>query len=232
MTTAPEAASKKRRGGKRAAATDGATTDAPMALPETRSRRRPGVIAIGVALVIVGALGSWFYISNARHTEAVFVTSTDITRGEKIEQTDLATIELAASQKTDAIPADQASEILGKTATVDLPAGSLLTPGAFSNRIEVADDQSIVGFTLSGTQMPSTPLSAGDSIRIVETPVAQGDPPAETPKTFPATVFTVNQNLDKGVWVVNVIVPKSDAAALAARAATGRVALILDGGGE
>lgn len=227
-TTAPETDNKKRRGSKKA----DTSAEATPGLPPTRSRRRPGVIAAGAALVIVGALGSWFYISNARHTETVFVTSTDITRGEKIEQGDLTTIELAAGQKTDAIPVDQSGDILGKTATVDLPAGSLLTPGAFNVRIEVGEDQSVVGFTLSGPQMPSTPLTAGDSIRIVETPVAQGDPPAETPKTFPATVFTVNQDVDKGVWVVNVIVPKDEAAALAARATTGRVALILDGGGE
>lgn len=228
MTTATDDETKKRRGFKKAEP----KPEGGAVLPPTRSRRRPGVIAAGLALVVVGALGSWYYISNARHTEQVYVTSTDVARGEKISQTDLKTIELAAGQKTDAIPADQVSSVLGKTATVDLPAGSLLTPGAFSSKVEVGADQSIVGFTLSGPQMPSTPLSAGDHIRIVDTPVSQGEPPAETPKSFPATVFTLTQNAEKGLWVVNVIVPKADAAALAARAVTGRVALVLDGGGN
>jgi hypothetical protein len=48
--------------------------------------------------------------------------------------------------------------------------------------------------------MPSYPLAAGDQVRIVDTPVAQGDPPADTPQTFPATVFSVVRDADNQQW--------------------------------
>ena len=198
--------------------------------PPMRSRRRPAVIAAGVALVIVGALGSWWYASSARVTTTVFVTSGEITRGETIESQDLTTLELDGRQNTDAYTVEQSTDVIGKIATVDLPAGSLITPRVLGSTLAIEDGQSLVGFTLTGAQMPSYPLAAGDQVRIVDTPVAQGDPPAYTPQTFPATVFSVVRDADNQQWVVNVIVPRAQAADLAARAATGRVALVLDGG--
>ncbi|KTR75068.1 hypothetical protein NS234_16905 [Microbacterium oxydans] len=187
-------------------------------------------MAAGVALVIVGALGSWWYASSARVTTTVFVTSGGITRGETIESQDLTTLELDGRQNTDAYTVEQSTDVIGKIATVDLPAGSLITPRVLGSTLAIEDGQSLVGFTLTGAQMPSYPLAAGDQVRIVDTPVAQGDPPADTPQTFPATVFSVVRDADNQQWVVNVIVPRAQAADLAARAATGRVALVLDGG--
>lgn len=199
-------------------------------LPPTRARRRPAVIAAGVALVIVGALGSWWYASSARETTTVFVTSEEVTRGETIENQDLTTIELDGRQSIDAYTVEQSADVVGKIATVDLPAGSLITPRVVGDALAIESGQSLVGFTLTGAQLPSYPLSAGDQVRIVDTPVSQGDPPVDTPAAFPATVFSVTRDADNSQWVVNVIVPEAQAADLAARAATGRVALVLDGG--
>ena len=50
--------------------------------------------------------------------------------------------------------------------------------------------------------------------------VTPGDPDAE--------VVEVNYDSESGVLVVDVLVPHADATVLAARAATGNVALILD----
>lgn len=216
----------------KAAAKDQKKAEQAGGLPPTRSRRRPAVIAAGIALVIVGSLGAWYYATSARQTQAVFVTAVDIARGETIETSDLKTIDLDGRQPTDAIPVDRVDEVIGQVATVDLPEGSLLTPRTFDSTLAIGSGESLVGFTLTGAQMPSYPLSAGDTVRIVDTPVAQGDPPVETPDSFAATVFTVTRNADAGQWVVNVIVPKGQAADLAARAATGRVALVLDGGDQ
>ena len=90
--------------------------------------------------------------------------------------------------------------------------------------------KSIVGVALTSAQMPSQPLAAGDSVRLVDTPVPQGDPPQQTPQTFTAKVFAVRYDDKNARWIVDLVVTKDKAADIAARAATGRVALILDSG--
>jgi hypothetical protein len=76
--------------------------------------------------------------------------------------------------------------------------------------------------------MPSEPLYSGDSVRIVTTPGDQGEITNEDPVTVEAVVVGVSRVEETGETVVDVSVPEADAADLAARAATGRVALVLD----
>lgn len=205
----------------------------PAALqPPTKSRRRPAVIAAGIALAIVGGLGSWYYASSVGNTTTVLTTKDTVNRGEEITTDDLATIEIAGGQGTTAFTAAQASDVVGMTATVDLPGGSLLTAENVGNAIAIENGQSIVGVALTVAQMPSYSLAAGDSIRLVDTPVAQGDPPATTPKSFEATVFTTRYEESTSQWIIDLVVSEDQAADIAARAATGRIALILDTAGE
>jgi hypothetical protein len=69
---------------------------------------------------------------------------------------------------------------------------------------------------------------SGDPVRIVDTPVTQGDPPSSKPASIAATIVAVQFDDVSGNTLVAVSVEKFKAAGLAARAATGRVALVLD----
>lgn len=197
-------------------------------LPPTKSRRRPAIIAAGVALAIVGGLASWYYASSVGNTVTVLVTVDAVTRGETIESADLTTIQIAGGQNTNTFTAAQSTDVIGQIATVDLPSGTLLTTENIGAGLAVKSGESIVGVALSPAQMPSYPLAAGDEVRIVDTPIAQGEPPASTPNTFKATVFTTKFDEASAQWIVDLVVPTSQAADIAARAATGRIALILD----
>ncbi|MFC5928621.1 hypothetical protein D6T64_21630 [Cryobacterium melibiosiphilum] len=196
--------------------------------PPTKSRRRPAVIAAGVALAIVGGLGSWFYASTVGDTVTVLTTSADIARGATITSENLTTLQIAGGQDTTAVAAEQAASVIGETATVDLPTGTMITSDNVGAGIAVETGQSIVGVALSVAQLPSYPLAAGDQVRLVDTPVSQGDPPASSPESFEATVFTTRFDEGSSTWIVDLVVPQSQAADIAARGATGRVALILD----
>jgi hypothetical protein len=57
-------------------------------------------------------------------------------------------------------------------------------------------------------------------------------PPLETPTAVPATVAGGTVVPETGEVVVDVRVPQSQAAGLVAAAATGRVALVLDGAAD
>jgi len=92
-----------------------------------------------------------------------------------------------------------------------------------------AKGMSVVGVSLPPALMPAVQLHSGDQVRIVATPGAQGDVATGTsPKSIEATVVGVRGTGDTGQIVVDVSVPHDQAAELAARAATGKVALVLD----
>ncbi|MGO2112755.1 MAG: SAF domain-containing protein, partial [Pseudoclavibacter sp.] len=114
-------------------------------------------------------------------------------------------------------------------AAVDLAAGSLLTTSSMQAALPLDPGTSIVGIAVSTAQVPATGLRAGDRVRLVSTPVAQGEPPTEPPPTIDAVVFATRPDDRTGGLVVDVVVPDSIAAEVAARAATGRLAIVLDG---
>jgi len=190
------------------------------------------MIALGITIVLIGALATWYVTTTTSQTVSVLTIKSDVQRGEAITQDDLTTIAIAGGQSTDAYTASQASTVVGQVAAVDLPAGSLVTSGNVLDTLPVPEGSSIVGIALTSSQLPAYPLAAGDAVRLVDTPVAQGEPPTEDPKTFTATVFTTTYDETNQVWIIDVVVPTREAASIAARAATQRVSIVLDGVGE
>lgn len=186
------------------------------------------LVAAGAALVVVAGLASYVGFTNLGNTVEVLVTSAAVSRGEVVEAADLTTLQLSGGQTSPAITVDRTAEVVGQVATVDLPAGSLVTTETIAATVPVEAGSSVVGLSLTPAQLPSTPLTPGDRIRIVSTPVAQGEPPAEPPLTIEAVVFTTRQDDRTGTTIVDVVVPETIAADVAARAATGRVSIVLD----
>lgn len=231
MTTAVQETTGRRKASKAPKVTDSRTTSRGPGGTPAKTRRRPALIGLGIALAILGGLTSWYLASQAGHTVAVLETKTDIARGTTISATDLTTLEVAGGQNVSAFTADQAKQVIGQVATVDLPTGSLVTKSNVGEGLAITAGKSIVGVALGAAQMPTYPLAAGDTIRIVDTPVAQGEPPATTPQAFKATVFTTKYVEKTNQWIVDLIVPTGQAADIAARAATGRIALVVDADG-
>ena len=228
MTTTETTTEATRRRGRGAETATGTQPSAAPVLPPTKTRRRPMLIAAGIAIAIIGGLGSYYLYTAGSSTVTVLVTSTDIARGAELTTNALTTIEIAGGQNTTAYRASQSTDVIGDVALVDLPAGTLLTTSNVGDGLPIADGQSIVGVALTPQQMPSYPLAAGDRVRLVDTPIAQGDPPATTPQTFRATIFTTRYDAENRVYIVDLVVPSGQAADIAARAATGRVALVVD----
>lgn len=222
MTTTEATPTKRSRKPEPAAATSGAT------LAPTKSRRRPMLIALGAALAILGMLAGATIINSLSNTQTVLVTSAPVQRGETIQAEQLSTLEIIGGQDSAAIPASDAGTVIGQVATVDLPAGSLITSGNVGATAGLPEGESIVGIEAAPAQMPTTPLRAGDPVRIVDTPIAQGEPPAAAPAAIPATVHSTRFDEQTGHTIVDVTVPTGEAAMLASHVATQRFAIILD----
>ncbi|MEA5457293.1 SAF domain-containing protein [Sinomonas sp. JGH33] len=196
----------------------------------TRSKARPPVIAAGIVLVVVFALLFVWILNAQTHTRQVFTAAGDLPRGHVITTSDLATVDIPEGQPIKSVATTDQGALVGKTVVKDVVGGAIIAPEQVSGGSGLSDSQSIVGLNLTASQIPSYPLAAGDRVRLIGTPGNGQDVPAKDPDAISATVVSTSPSADRNTTLVAVQVPRTQAALLAARAATGRVALILDGG--
>lgn len=190
-----------------------------------RLRRRPLLIVLAVAMVAVGALVG-VSLWNASLTGAdVVVVRVAVGRGEVIEAADLGTARVGVDPALRTVPASALQGLVGQRALSDLAAGALLTPDQVGTVVVPGQGETLVGVPISPGLMPTGGLQAGDRVRLVQTPGQSGEV-AGVPVTIPATVVSVTPGDTQ--TVVNVVVSTDRAAELAARAGTGRVALVVD----
>ena len=100
-----------------------------------------------------------------------------------------------------------------------------MTPGQVADVVVPPAGESMVGVPVAAGLMPAEGLRPGDSVRLVQTPGQSGEV-SGAPVTISATVLSVSPGDTQ--TVVDVLVSSDRAAELAARAATGRVAIVLD----
>lgn len=201
----------------------------PPAPARLKERRRPLLIASMVALVCLGGSVSAYAYLSTSETENVVAVREPVARGEVIGAEDLMTVRVGLDPALDPLSASELDDLVGQRAAVDLSAGSLVTAGSITDEVIPAAGQSIVGVSLTSAMMPSESIYAGDSVRIVSTPGEAGEiRKGTTPVTIEATVVGVRGVAETGETVVDVAVDESEAADLASRAATRKVALVLD----
>jgi hypothetical protein len=194
-----------------------------------RLRRSPALVAASVAAICLGALlAVWAYTATSTAQDVLAARNT-VHRGELITRDDLMTARIGVDPALKPLPASAADSVVGKRAAMDLAAGGLVTGEDVTSAVVPAKGMSVVGVSLPPALMPAVPLQSGDQVRIVATPGQQGDVAAgTTPQSIVSTVVGVRAAGDNGQSVVDVSVPFEQAAELAARAATGKVALVLD----
>jgi hypothetical protein len=194
--------------------------------PSKLARKKPALIALCIALALVGGLITYFGLTS-NGQKPVLVVKTDIQRGAIINAGDLTTINIATDAGNGAVSADKSSTVIGKTATVDLPKGSLVLSNNIGSGLGIKADTSVVGVALSSAQTPARPLQAGDRVRIIRTPT-QGATIDEKTVPVPGTVDSTKFDTVKGLTVVDVVVAQNDAANVVAWSAAGNAGLILD----
>jgi hypothetical protein len=196
--------------------------------PPPKLRRRPVLIVASVAAVCLGALlGVWAYTSVTSAQEVLAVRTT-VPRGALISREDLVTVRIGVDPALNPIPAAQQDSVVGQRAALDLPAGGLVTHGSIAATVVPAQDMSVVGVAVPAALLPGEPLRSGDQVRVVATPGQQGEVTDGDQRSITATVVGVYPDADNGQTVVSVQLPYDQAAELAARAATGKVAVVLD----
>lgn len=213
----------------------GSATPAPES-PETtlvappKLRRRPILVAAGVAVVCLGALLGMLAYTSASSAQEVLAVRDTVHRGDVIQRSDLMTVRVGVDPGLKPMSGNDLGEVVGKRAAYDMAAGGLVTSSSVTSGLVPHAGQSVVGIGVNSGQLPGVALEPGDRVRVIATPGDQGDgkPVKGTPTETVATVVDVRSGGSNGQHVVDVSVPDSEAAGLAAQASTGKVAVVLD----
>jgi SAF domain len=211
-----------------APATAIASSQASAGLGPVKAKRRPVLIIASLAALLMAALGGvWLWTSATSSAEVVVAKST-VPRGALIAAGDLTVARVSLDPTVASIPASQMSTVVGRRAALDIAAGGLLTPADIASQTVPAKGETVVGLSLANGMLPAIALQAGDQVRVVQTPGAQGQVGDAPPVTISATVVAVTRSPDGQSALVDLLVSADAAPDLAARAATGKVAVVLD----
>lgn len=198
------------------------------ATSRTKVRRRPVFLAAGIALVVVFVIGAVALVNGMRQVTNVLVVSQDIAQGQQITSQDLTTKQVNADAGIASVAVEDKATVVGQVAAVPIPSGTVLNPNAVTSAVIPTKGLTLVGVTVSYAKLPAEPLRAGDMVRIVDTPRDQDDSPVQGPITSKAQVVSTTLIEATQETTVDVLVQADEASWVSARAATRRVAIVLD----
>jgi hypothetical protein len=206
---------------------------APGRLRGLPRRRRPAMLALAAAMAGAGVLVSATVYRQASHSEPVVVVTAPVPPGAVITAADLATADVRVPAGVHVIPGSQLARVSGDVAAVGLRPGTLLAPADLTTSLPPGPGQDLVAIAVKPEALPASGLAAGDHVLIVATPGDQGQAgtsslPASLPSPVAGVVEAVSTVTDQqGFDVVDVLVAKAVAVAVAGQASTGQVALVV-----
>lgn len=206
-------------------------TAGPIAAPRVVNQRRirTGSLALATMLLALGAALSGLALVSVSRTNSYLAVAQAVPQGAQITAADLRSVELRVSSGLSAIPARSINLVIGKRAAVALVPGSLLVPGALTDKELIGPGQAQIGLGIKAVNLPALALHPGDQVLVVSTATAAGGDATEAtaPQQFPATVVDAYGQPGEGTVVLHLAVAVELAPAIAKLAATGDVALVL-----
>jgi hypothetical protein len=183
----------------------------PDDLDEERQRvRRLPEMAIGIALIVAGGIGSVLLYQSASDTETIVGVARSLRRGHILQRTDLTGIEVPGEVGTVFVGADEAMSLVGKVILIDITSGTPLTANMFTNQAVLESGDVLTAVALRPGQFPPG-LAVGDRVSVALLPdvtVAQATPPLifdgevsvwsikQPDGDFAEAIVTLRSNLD------------------------------------
>lgn len=222
-------------------ATDGRPDGQPVRAPDTLRVEPPGGqarrlrwshLALGLAVLLAGALVGQALLSRVGDREPVLALSEPLERGETLTAAHLEVVGVGTDAPLRLVEASRRSELLGRTATADLEAGTLLAPEHLTAGPTAGAGQTVVGLALAPGAYPTARLGAGDRVRVVRIPDPQADDGLPTAVLAEDAVVLGVEALSETAKtrLVEVALDDALAAEVLALAAEDRIRLGLAGG--
>lgn len=192
-----------------------------------RSRVRTQWLALGAALVVLASVLVGWALTQAANRVQVVQVAQAVRAGDVIEAADLGVTEVAFDgQVRGLVPVASLDALVGRVASIDLDAGTLMQSGMWSEAPQLATGEEAVGALLAVGRYPDG--LARDHLAIA----APIDPASTTAPTIVRVIAV--QTEANGDLLVTLAVAKADSVGVAQLAATNQLLLVgqsIDGGG-
>ena len=204
-------------------------------LPQPSRRRRPGLAALAVMLVVGSSAVSASLVLNSGETTSVLTVARAVPAGGVLTAADLGTADISGTGLT-AVGASSRDEVVGMTAAVDLLPGTLLSDAMVTREPLPAPGQAVVGLSLKPGLLPEAELKAGTNVMLVRLTAPSGAPvsTAAEPSLDPilvsrARVLSETSDPTTGGRLVSLLLEQSAAAKVSRAAAAATVSLVVIG---
>jgi SAF domain len=196
-----------------------------------RGRREVPYLVLGIALVVVGALGAVLLMSRAGQQVDALVLTRDVAVGQPLAAGDLRLEPVLAGSSVPVVPAGEAASVVGRVAATPLRAGHLLAPDDVGAAAWPPADQVLLAVAVPPGSYPPE-LAAGMHVLVAtgspdgaeaaaassDAAVAQRDGLAGTPE---AVVAAVRPNPNgTGGSVVSLLLSRAGAGSVTAAPAS------------
>ena len=131
----------------------------------TSAVRTPEV-AVGALIIAACVVGAMMWGRSAVVGTSVLVVTNDVKRGQVLEASDFGAITLTSSDDIELVRASALQDAVGLRATVDIAAGTPLTPAQLDSVDPLAVGEGLVGLTVAPGDAPAD-LDVGDSVRLL-----------------------------------------------------------------
>ncbi|BAC67892.1 hypothetical protein Save01_05674 [Streptomyces avermitilis] len=195
-------------------------------------RRRPGVIALSLALIAAGGAGVAVLLLQVGHRTEVVTVARDVQVGQVLSEEDLGKASIALDPAVKAVRAGDLDSVVGKRAAVELRPGSLLAPSQVTEDSLVKAGEQLVPIGLKSEQVPATALVPGQKVELVHVPAQgvedTGKSSGLSPRTIAGRVVKASGAAPgSGVVVVDVATSADDGPIAAAWVSAGTLRLVL-----
>ncbi len=132
-------------------------------------RARVPQLAVGLLLTAGAALAFVLFNAASVHRVPVLALAVDVPAGHVLAAADLQVVHVGTDDPLALTPPDQERVLVGRVATGDLAAGTLVTEGQFAAGPPLTAGDGVVGLALSPGQYPSSRLTVGDRVDVIVT---------------------------------------------------------------
>jgi hypothetical protein len=200
--------------------------------PVHRGRRAPRHVLVGMGLMAVFALMFAVVALRTDPATPVLAVAQPLAAGQTITEADLEVVRVVPDAGIDLIAESEKSTVVGRTASVPLVAGGLLSPAQVGAAAWPPPGESVIAVPVAAGRLPSG-LSTGSRVSVLTPPDGATQVTGQTQTTttttaaaVTATVVAVEPPTAAGVSSVSLLLDATQARQVAA--AGGEIVLVLE----
>ena len=136
-----------------------------------RKKKRVPDMAVGIALIALGLIGSISVYRSASATVTVVGAASNLARGQVLDTGDLRAIHVSPETAQFFVSASDAGSLIGRTVAIEVVSGTPLSESMVSTESPLAVDEELTSAAVPIGNIPAN-LAANDKVRLVLTPDA------------------------------------------------------------